>query len=100
MTGAGEVVGDVRAAADGPEDRADHVDLAALLTRSGIYAWALVGLMVAAWLLLLFLSQFSVLLGPIVLAVALIYVLNPVVTRLNRVGIHRVIGSMVAFDLR
>ncbi len=83
----------------GTEATSPRVDLAAQLTRSGLYAWAVVGLLVAGWLLLLLLSQFEVLLGPIVLSIVLIYVLNPVVTRLQRAGLHRIVGSFIAFSI-
>jgi predicted PurR-regulated permease PerM len=83
----------------GTESTSPRVDLSGLLTRSGLYAWAIVGLLVAGWLLLLLLSQFDVLLGPIVFSIVLIYVLNPVVSRLQRAGVHRIIGSIIAFGL-
>jgi predicted PurR-regulated permease PerM len=85
--------------AAGTEATSPRVDLPGLLTRSGLYAWAIVGLLVAGWLLLLLLSQFEVLLGPIVLSIVLIYVLNPIVGRLQRAGLHRIIGSIVAFGV-
>jgi len=83
----------------GAEPAKSRVDLSGLLTRSGLYAWAIVGILVAGWLLLLLLSQFEVLLGPIVLSIVLIYVLNPVVGRLQKAGLHRIMGSIVAFAL-
>jgi predicted PurR-regulated permease PerM len=83
----------------GTAPTSSRVDLSGLLTRSGLYAWAIVGLLVAGWLLLLLLSQFDVLLGPIVLSIVLIYVLNPIVGRLQKAGLHRIVGSIVAFSL-
>lgn len=84
---------------EGNEASKPRVDLSGLLTRSGFYAWAIVGLLVAGWLILMFLGQFQVLLGPIVLSIVLIYVLNPIVGRLQRAGLHRILGSIIAFAL-
>lgn len=83
----------------GTEAKNPRVDLSGLLTRSGLYAWAIVGLLVAGWLILLLLGQFEVLLGPIVFSIVLIYVLNPIVGRLQRAGLHRIVGSIIAFAL-
>ena len=40
-----------------------------------------------------------VLLAPVVLAIALIYVLNPVVNRLHGWHLHRLLGTLVGFIL-
>jgi predicted PurR-regulated permease PerM len=73
--------------------------LAALLSRIGIAAWSVVGVLVALWALLQILGRLQVLLAPVVLAVALIYVLNPVVNRLQLWRVHRILGSVAAFLL-
>ena len=71
-----------------------------LLTRTGITAWSIVGILVLLWALLWLLSQFQVLLAPVVLATVLIYVLNPVVNFLrNRLHIHRIIATIIAFTI-
>ena len=44
-------------------------------------------------------GRLRILLAPVVLATVLIYILNPIVGRLHRVGLHRVVGSLVAFSL-
>ena len=71
---------------------------AALLTRAGIAAWSFVGVVVALWAVLLVLARFRILLAPVVLATALIYVLNPIVNRVHEMGVHRIIGTFVAFS--
>ena len=69
-----------------------------LLTRTGITAWSIVGILVLLWASLWLLSQFQVLLAPVVLATVLIYVLNPVVNLLkNRLHIHRIIATVIAY---
>lgn len=73
-------------------------NLAALLTRAGIAAWSFVGVLVTLWAVLFVLGRFRILLAPVVLATALIYVLNPIVNRVHEMGVHRIIGSFVAFS--
>jgi predicted PurR-regulated permease PerM len=73
--------------------------LAALLTRIGIAAWSVVGVLVALWAVLQIMGRVQVLLAPVVLAIALIYVLNPIVNRLHGWRLHRLIGTLVGFIL-
>ncbi len=73
-------------------------DLAALLTRAGIPAWSFVGIILAVWAILVVLGRLRILLAPVVLAIALIYVLNPIVNRAHQMGLHRIIGSLLAFS--
>ncbi len=71
--------------------------LSSILTRAGIVGWSVVGLLIAGYLLLIVVAWFDVLLAPVVFAVVLIYLLNPIVNRLHRLGLHRIIGSLVAY---
>jgi predicted PurR-regulated permease PerM len=87
--------GGAEAAAAAREDR----QLAALLTRIGIAAWSVVGLLVALWAVLQIMGRLQVLLAPVVLALVLIYVLNPIVNRLHGWHLHRLIGTVIAFIL-
>ncbi|MDJ0923965.1 MAG: AI-2E family transporter [Acidimicrobiia bacterium] len=82
-------------AGDAPAQR----DLSALVSRVGIAAWSLVGAAVLVWITLQILSRLEVLLAPVVLALALIYVLNPVVNWFHARHIPRVIGAFLAFVL-
>lgn len=87
------------AADEGDPSREEGQQLAALLTRAGYAAWSFVGILVAGWIVLLVLSRFRILLAPLVLATVLLYVLNPVVNRLHSMGVHRIVGSLLAFSL-
>ena len=71
--------------------------LGALLTRAGIAGWSVIGLLIAGYLLLIVLRWFEVLLAPVVFAVVLIYLLNPIVNWLHKRGLHRILGSLAAF---
>ena len=70
-----------------------------VLTRTGIAAWSIVGVLALLWVILLVLGRMEVLLAPVVVAVALIYILNPVVNRLSLGGRYRLLGTTVAFLL-
>lgn len=72
-------------------------DLTSLITRVGIAAWSIVGVLVFIWILLQIGSQMEVLLAPVVLATVTIYVLNPVVNFLKRRHMPRVVATFLAF---
>ena len=78
-----------------PEGR--RVDIASLVTRIGVATWSLLGLLLLLYALLWVAVQLEVLLGPVVLAVAMIYVLNPVVHLLARWGAPRWVAVLGAF---
>ncbi len=63
----------------------------------GIGAWSVLGgaLLLAAvvWLMV----QVKVVLLPLALAVGIVYVLNPAVTRLQRGGVHRLVGATLCY---
>jgi predicted PurR-regulated permease PerM len=67
------------------------------LRRLGVAAWSLLGTIllfgVIAWLVL----QVWIIVPPIVLAIAIVYVLNPVVAALHRRGVARWMGSCLSY---
>ncbi len=84
------------AAEDPVEPRAAR-DLNALITRMGIAAWSIVGAAVLIWVLLQVMGRFEILLAPIVLSVALIYILNPLVNWMAARRVPRLIAAFLAF---
>ncbi len=68
-----------------------------LITRVGITAWSLVGVIVLLGALVWMARWFRVVLAPVVLAVALIYVLNPLVSRLAAWHLPRIVAAFLAF---
>lgn len=62
-------------------------------------AWSIVGMLVLVWAGIWILGRAQILIAPVVLAVALIYVLNPVVHRLEDMGVPRMLGGFLAFLL-
>jgi predicted PurR-regulated permease PerM len=81
----------------GSESKGGRPTLTALMMRAGVIGWSIIGLLIAGYLLLIVLGWFEVLLAPVVFAVVLIYLLNPLVTRLHTLGLHRILGTFVAY---
>ena len=67
------------------------------LRRAGQLSWAVVGVAVLLAVVGLVLSTVRVIFPPLILASALVFLLNPVVTRLQRRGIPRVAGTGLAY---
>ncbi len=73
--------------------------LAEIAIRAGRVAWSVVGVMVVLYVFLLLLGRARALLAPVVVSVVLIYLLNPIVTRLARHKVPRIVGAFLAFLL-
>lgn len=67
------------------------------LVRAGAAAWAVVGILVLVFFALWLLSQIGEIFPPLVLALAIIFLLNPIVSRLQRVGVPRALGTAVVY---
>ena len=67
--------------------------------RLGILAWAGIGVIVLAYLLVRLLVYVNPVVPPLLLAVVVVYVLNPVVTALERRGVPRLAGAGVVYVL-
>jgi predicted PurR-regulated permease PerM len=67
--------------------------------RLGILAWAGIGVIVLAYLLLRLLVYVNPVVPPLLLAVVVVYLLNPVVSALERRGVPRVAGAGVVYVL-
>jgi len=78
-------------------DEGGSVPLDAVIRRLGIVSWSLLGILiliaVAVWLVI----QGRIILAPLLLAVILVFILNPLVVRLHDRGIHRLVGAAIAF---
>jgi predicted PurR-regulated permease PerM len=67
------------------------------LRRAGIAAWSIIGLLVLAAISVWLLLKIRVIFPPLVLALLIIYLLNPVVSRLQNRGVPRTIGALLAY---
>lgn len=67
------------------------------LRRAGVGAWSIIGILIVlavAWWVLL---KIRVIFPPLVLALLIIYLLNPIVSALERRGVSRLVGTLFAF---
>jgi predicted PurR-regulated permease PerM len=67
------------------------------LRRAGQVAWALVGMAAVLAILGYVAWTVRVVFPPLILAGAIVFILNPVVTRLHHRGIHRALGATLAY---
>jgi predicted PurR-regulated permease PerM len=67
------------------------------LRRAGIAAWALIGVIVLAAVALWVLLKIRVVVPPLILALLIIYILNPLVSALERRGVRRGIGAVLVY---
>ena len=68
-----------------------------LIRRVGISAWSIIGVALVIALIGFLIIEGRVILGPLLLAVVLVYILNPLVTWLNAKGLHRIVGAAIGF---
>jgi predicted PurR-regulated permease PerM len=67
------------------------------LRRAGIAAWATIGVIVLAAVGLWILLKVRVIVPPLILALLIIYMLNPLVSNLERRGVRRAIGAVLVY---
>jgi predicted PurR-regulated permease PerM len=67
------------------------------LRRAGIAAWSIIGILILGAVSVWALLKVRVIFPPLVLAILIIYLLNPLVTRLQRRGVPRVVGSLGSY---
>ena len=67
------------------------------LKRLGIISWSLLGTLLLLGALIWLLTRVWLIVPPVVIAIALIYLLNPVVTRLHARGVARWLGSCLSY---
>jgi predicted PurR-regulated permease PerM len=67
------------------------------LRRAGVGAWSIIGILILGAIFVWALLKVRVIFPPLVLAILVVYVLNPLVTRLHRLGVPRVAGTLGAY---
>lgn len=81
----------------GPSGESRYEQLGDRLRRWGIVAWSTIGIILLGAAFLWALMQIQVVLPPLVLALVTIFVLNPFVSRLERLGLNRILGSCLGY---
>ncbi len=69
------------------------------LRRAGTVAWSVIGILALTAIIVWLLLKIRVIFPPLVLALLLIYLLNPLVSRLQQRRVPRVIGAVLSFVL-
>ncbi len=67
------------------------------LLLSGRRAWALLGIIGVGAVVLVVVWRVRVIFAPLLLAATIVFLLNPVVSRLERRGVHRAAGAAIAY---
>jgi predicted PurR-regulated permease PerM len=67
------------------------------LRRAGVAAWSIIGLLIVVAMAVWLLHEIRVIFPPLVLALLIIYLLNPIVTRLEDRGVRRSIGAVLSY---
>lgn len=67
------------------------------LRRAGVAAWSIIGLLILAAILVWVLFKIRIIFPPLVLAILIIYLLNPLVSRAEERGVGRTLGTVLAY---
>ena len=67
------------------------------LRRAGVAAWSIIGLLILAAISVWVLLKIRIIFPPLVVALLMIYLLNPLVTRLEERRVSRTLGTLLAY---
>jgi len=83
------------------EDQGNHVtrkdDLGTVVRKLGVFSWSLIGIFILAALAFWLIEKGRIIFAPLLLAVVIVFVLNPLVTWFHKRGIPRVVGALIGF---
>ncbi len=65
--------------------------------RAGVAAWSIIGLLILGAILVWVLFKIRIIFPPLVLAILIIYLINPIVTRLEERRVKRTLGTFLAY---
>jgi predicted PurR-regulated permease PerM len=79
-------------------DRAEGESPSTRLLRWGIASWSLIGILILGYLVYRYLLYpVRIILPPMLLALAIVYLLNPLVARLQARGVPRIVGTLLTY---
>jgi predicted PurR-regulated permease PerM len=70
-----------------------------LIRRLGWFSWSSLGVLALVGVVIYLIIQGRIILAPLFLSMVIVFILNPLVSRLERMHIHRVIGTTVGFGV-
>lgn len=76
---------------------APHLPPGERMRRVGMAAWSIIGILILGAILLWLLLKIRIVFPPLVLALLIIYLLNPIVTRLEGRGVPRALGAVFTY---
>jgi predicted PurR-regulated permease PerM len=76
---------------------APHLPPGERMRRVGIAAWSVIGMLILGAILFWLLLKIRIVFPPLVLALLIIYLLNPIVTRLEGRGVPRALGAFLTY---
>lgn len=68
-----------------------------IVRRVGIFSWSVIGLLLLVLAAFWILDRGRIIFAPLLLAIVIVFILNPLVTWLGRRGMPRVVGALLAF---
>jgi predicted PurR-regulated permease PerM len=74
-----------------------HLPPGERMRRAGIAAWSVIGILILGAILFWLLLKIRIVFPPLVLALLIIYLLNPIVTRLEGRGVPRGLGAVLTY---
>jgi predicted PurR-regulated permease PerM len=72
---------------------------ASLVRRIGLFSWSSLGLLALIVVVGFLIIEGRIILAPLFLAMVIVFLLNPLVSRLERMHIHRIIGTTLGFGV-
>jgi predicted PurR-regulated permease PerM len=72
-------------------------DIGAVVRRVGIFSWSVIGVLLLTASAFWAIDKLRIILAPLLLAVVIVYILNPLVTWLHTHGVPRVLGALIGF---
>ena len=67
------------------------------LRRAGVAAWSIIGLLILGAILIWVLFRIRIIFPPLILAILIIYLLNPLVSRAEQRGVSRPLGTALSY---
>jgi predicted PurR-regulated permease PerM len=72
-------------------------DIGAVVRRVGIFSWSVIGVLLLTGSAFWAIDKLRIILAPLLLAIVIVYILNPLVTWLHTHGVPRVLGALIGF---
>ena len=69
----------------------------AALRRIGQFSWSILGIIALIGLVVFLIIEARIILAPLFLAMVVVFILNPFVSMLERMRIHRILGTTLGF---